>query len=800
MSMIRAIYFEFVLVVIAFAASIQAAPSPTPMAKSFPLGDVQLLDSPFKQNMERNATYLLSLNPDRLLHNTRKYAGLAPKGELYGGWESQGIAGHTLGHYLTAISQQYAATGDKRFRERIDYIIKEMAECQKAYGDGYIGALPPKELETLRGLKQGKVELAGAFNFKNGAWVPWYTQHKVLAGLTDAWLLGGSAQAKEVDLKLADWVDDITKGLTPEQQQTMLQVEHGGMLETLVELYELTGQQRYLEVSRRFYHKAILDPLAAGKDELTGKHANTQIPKVIGEARTYEATGDENGRKIAEFFWDMVVHHRSWVIGGNSDGEHFFAVGKADEHLDPATAETCNTYNMLKLTEHLFEWQPSVELADYYERALYNHILSSQEPKEGMFTYFVSLKPGLFKTYSTPTDSFWCCVGTGMENHTKYGEAIYFHSNDKLYVNLFIPSVLHWKEKGLALEQHTNYPNEDSTELIIQSAPATPVTLSIRCPAWTAGTVAFQLNGEPLDVKSQLGQYADISRVWKQGDHLRVTIPMGLHIEKLEGNPNKLAFLYGPLVLAGDLGAAPETKSFPYAKDQWENFHVPTANVPVLTRPAGSANDADLITAIKRLPGNELTFRTEGIGHPSEVTLRPFNTIFYQRYNIYWDVLAEQDWKARQSQIEAEKEQRQREEARIVDELNFGEQQSEVDHRLKADRSQTGDFRDRKWRDANDGGYFEFQMKTVRNAPQVLRCTYWGEEVGKREFDILVNGKLLATQKLDRNKPGKFFDVEYPLSAELTGNSDYLTIRFQPRPGGNVAGGVFHCVILKATP
>jgi DUF1680 family protein len=780
-----------------------AISAPTPVkktAESFPLGDVQLFDSPFKQNMERNAAYLLSLDPDRLLHNTRKYAGLTPKGELYGGWESQGIAGHTLGHYLTAISQQYAATGDKRFRDRIDYIIKEMAECQKAYGDGYIGALPPRELETMRGFKNGKVELASAFNFKSGAWVPWYTEHKVLAGLKDAWILGGNAQAKEVTLKLADWADNITKGLTPDQLQTMLQVEHGGMLEVLVEIYALTGEQRYLDTSRRFYHRAILDPLAAGRDELTGKHANTQIPKVIGEARTYEVTGDENGYKIAQFFWDTVVHRRSWVNGGNSDGEHFFPIGKAHEHLDPATAETCNTYNMLKLTEHLFEWQPSVDLADYYERALYNHILASQEPKEGMFTYFISLKPGLFKTYSTPTDSFWCCVGTGMENHTKYGEAIYFHTDDKLYVNLFIPSVLTWKDKGLVLEQHTNYPNEDFTELTIQSAPATPVALAVRCPAWITGPVTFQLNGQPLDVKSQPGQYAEISRAWKQGDRLRVVIPMGLRTEKLEGDPDKLAFLYGPLVLAGDFGAAPETKSFPYAKDQWDNFRAPTADVPVLIRAANSTDDTSLTASLKRIPGNELAFRTEGIGRPDEVTLRPFNRIFYQRYNVYWDVLSEQDWNKRKGEIQAEKERRQRDEARIVDEMNFGEQQPEVDHRLKSDRSQTGDFRDRKWRDANAGGYFEFQMKVLRNVPQLLRCTYWGDEAGRREFDILINGKLLATQKLDHNKPGQFFDVEYPIPAELISFNDHVTVRFQPRKGDNIAGGVFHCAILKAAP
>ena len=772
-----------------------SAPAVPTAVQEFPLGDVRLLDSPFKQAMERNAQYLLSIEPDRLLHNTRQYAGLKPKGELYGGWEAQGIAGHTLGHYLTAISQQYAATGDKRFKDRLDYIIREMAECQRAYKDGYVGALPPKELQTLRDLKQGKLDVGGGFNFKSGAWVPWYTQHKVLAGLIDAWTLGGNPQAKEVTLKLANWVDDVTKPLTPDQMQSMLGIEHGGMLESLVQIYALTGDKRYLEVSKRFYHRAILDPLAAGKDELTGRHANTQIPKIIGEARTYEVTGDENGRKIAEFFWNTVVHTRSWANGGNSDYEHFFPTGTGRGHLSPAASESCNTYNMLKLTEHLFEWQPTVERADYYERALYNHILGSQEPKKGMYTYFISLKPGLFKTFSTPFDSFWCCVGTGMENHTKYGEAIYFHGANELYVNLFLPSVLTWREKGLVLEQDTNYPNENTSVLTIQSAPVLPIKLMVRCPAWATGRLEFRLNGLPLMIPAQPGQFAEITRRWNRGDRLQITIPMGLHQEKLDGDPNKLAFFYGPILLAGDLGAVPETNSFPYAKNQLDNGRTPTVDVPVLVRAAGGAED--LTSSIKRLPGQELAFQIDGISKPTPVTLRPLNSIFYQRYNVYWDVISEADWNTRQGQIEAAAEKRRQEEARFVDEINFGQQQSEVDHHLTSDRSGAGDFRDHKFRDAKDGGFFEFQMKSQPGTAQVLRCTYWGDDSGNREFEILVNGKSIANQKLDRNQPGKFFDVEYPLPADVTANGGMISVRFQPHLG-SVAGRVFGCAVLKA--
>ena len=613
-----------------------------PVARPFPLGDVQLLDSPFKAAMERNAAYLLSIEPDRLLHNTRQYAGLIPKGELYGGWEQAGVAGHTLGHYLTALSQQYAATGDTRFRDRIDYIVGEMVECQKAYGDGYVGALPPLELKTLRDLKLGVVEVDGAHNFRGGAWVPWYTEHKVLNGLKDAWILAGSLPARDVALKLADWVDDITSGLTPDQMQRMLLVEQGGMVDVLVELYALTGNARYLETSRRFQHRAVLDPLLARRDELVGKHANTQIPKIIGEARTYEVTGDPQARQIADYFWDLVAHHYSYVIGGNSEDEHFTPEPAMSKHLRASTAETCNTYNMLKLTEHVFGWDPKAEYADFYERALYNDILASQEPKKGMFTYFMSLEPGLFKTYSTPYDSFWCCVGTGMENHTKYGEAIYFHGDDSVYVNLFIPSTLTWADKGFQLEQRTDYPNSGRIEMTLGSTPTSKVTLRIRCPGWAAGPVSFELNGKALALAGKPGTYAEIARDWTKGDRLEVSIPMAVRVEAMPDDKDKIAFVYGPVVLAADLGPAPSTDTIPYSTDQRTNLRAAAIAAPVIVR-----GDAPIESSIIRSKDGALEFHTDGVGRPVDVTLRPFWEISYDRYNVYWDVTTNAQWMSR---------------------------------------------------------------------------------------------------------------------------------------------------------
>jgi len=610
-------------------------------ARPFPLGYVQLLDSPFKQAMERNAAYLLSLEPDRLLHNFREYAGLKPKGEKYGGWESLGLAGHTLGHYLTALAQQYAATGDTRFKARIDYIVSELALCQAAYGDGYVGGLPPLEFQTIHDFKKGVVELQGPHNFKGGAWVPWYTEHKVLNGLKDAWVLAGNTQARDVALRLADWTGAVTAGLSQEQLQTMLAVEHGGMMDTLVELYALTCDTRYLETSRRFYHKAVFDPLLAQRDELPGLHANTQIPKIIGEARTYEVTGNADGRAIASYFWELVTHHYSYVIGGDSEDEHFFPEAATSRHLGPDTAETCNTYNMLKLTEHVFGWEPRVEYADFYERALYNHILASQEPAEGMFTYFMSLQPGFFKTYSTPTDSFWCCVGTGMENHTKYGEAIYFHGKDDLYVNLFIPSRVSWREKGMVLEQRTDYPASGTTALRVTSRPKGDVTLKVRCPGWSAGDLTFSLNGRRLQVEGTPGTYASISREWSEGDLLEVTVPMALRTESLPDDHSKVAFLFGPVVLAADLGPAPKSPTLPYARDQHDNLKEKPVGVPTLVR-----GEAPVTSYVVRSKGPPLEFHTVGLGRPQEVSLVPFWEISYDRYNVYWDVVTESQWMA----------------------------------------------------------------------------------------------------------------------------------------------------------
>ncbi len=758
------------------------------MVKPFPLQQVELLPSPFQAAQERNARYLLRLDPDRLLHNTRKYAGLTPKAPVYGGWEARGIAGHTLGHYLTAVSQQYAATREARFKQRLDYIVAEMAEAQKAYGDGYIGALPPLELKTMRDFKTGRVEPESGFFFKGGAWVPWYTQHKVLAGLKDAWTLGENAQAKAVTLKLADWMDSITRPLSAAQMQTMLRVEFGGMNETLADLYALTGDAKYLDAAQRFHHEAILRPLREGRDELAGKHANTQIPKVIGEARLYEVVGDNAGRQIAETFWNRVVHHHSYVIGGNSESEHFGPPDQLASRLGPGTAETCNTYNMLKLTRYLFGWQPRAEYFDFYERALYNHILASQDPKQGQFVYYMSLKPGHFKTYSTPENSFWCCVGSGMENHTKYNDSIYFHNDSDLYVNLFIPSRLKWQEKGVTVEQHTSYPRSNTTDL--RFTPQTPVSLGvqIRTPQWATGGLKLRLNGKRLTITSTPGTYTEVKRTWKTGDVLQVTIPLTVRSEALPGAGNVQAFVYGPLVLAGDLGEVKQ-EGVPYTGEQWEFANRPTAGVPILVT---SAKDEPKVTRAKQ---TDLVFRVQAAQNET-VTLRPFSELPYQYYTVYWNVLTPTQYAERKAALDAETERQRALAARTVDEYRPGEQQSEVDHNQTGENSSSGDWQNRKFRHAENGGWFTFDLKVAPSEANELLVTYWGDDTGRRAFDILVDGTLIATETLNRDKPGAFFEKVYALPDALTRGKTKIAVRFQAQPG-NVAGGIFGAKSLK---
>lgn len=755
----------------------------TPKTVTFDLRDVKLLDGPFKTAMELNAKYLLSLDSDRLLSGVRQNAGLLPKAPRYGGWESQGVAGQTLGHYMTALAQQYRATGDERFRERLAYIVKELAECQAKDPTGYVAAIPDGKA-VFEGMKKRGGKMLG--------WVPWYTMHKLLQGLRDAWLFTGNEQARAVLIRLAEWVDFVTKDLTEQEKEVMLSMEHGGMNETLADVYAITGDSKHLTTARRFCHRFVMDSLARGEDRLNGLHANTQIPKMTGAARLHELTGENYFRFVARNFWEFVVTNRSYAIGGNSDSEHFFPPVEHHRHLTSATAETCNTYNMLKLTEHLFAWEPDARRMDYYERALYNQILASQDPRTGMFTYFVPMKPGHFKLYSDPTNAFWCCVGTGMENHTKYGQAIYAHSADALWVNLFMASEVTWKDKGLTLRQETKFPESDTTRLTFQCERPVKVTLKLRWPAWTRSFVVT-INGQTLNFAGvEPHSYLPLDREWRDGDVVEYTLPMSLRTEPLPHTTNIQAVLYGPIVLAAELGSAGMASLKLYQDNHNQDFY---RNLPAPVTPVLVAENREVLSRIQPATGKPLTFQTRGLVQPRDVTLIPFYRMHHQRYSVYFETFTPDEWTRRQAELRAEEARRKAIEARVVDDVRPGEQQSEVDHAFKAETSFSGGDSP-KWRDARNGGWFEYQLRVPSGQPAELRVTYWGSDAGNRQFDILVDGQKIATEKLDGRRPNEHFDQSYPISAAITQGKSHVTIRFQAHPG-NFAGGVFGLRLLK---
>ena len=609
-------------------------------AEAFPLSQVRLLDGPFRDAMGRDEVYLLSLDCDRLLYNFKVNAKLPTQARPYGGWEAPSgeLRGHSVGHYLSACSLMYASTGDARFKERVDKIVAGFAECQTALGSnathfGFLAAWPESFIDRVEAGRQ--------------VWAPWYTLHKIMAGLLDANQLCGNAQALEVLTNMANWVNFRVGRLSDEQMQASLRNEYGGMNEVLANLYGVTGNADYLKTAEAFNQKTLFDPLAAGEDRLNGLHANTQIPKMIGAARQYELTGDKRAKDIASFLWDRVAEHRSYVIGGHSDREHFFPTNDFARHLSAETAETCNTYNMLKLTRHLFSWDPSARTMDFYERALYNHILASQDPDQGMFVYLMSLKPGHFKTYSTPENSFWCCVGTGMENHAKYGDTIYFHNDQSLFVNLFIPSELSWPEKGLSVRQETKFPESDATRLNIKAAKPVSLAMQIRWPEWSEN-LSVRVNGRSQKISGQPGGYVSVNRTWQNGDRVDIQLAMKLHTEPLPGTSNIVAVLYGPVVLAGELGTNGMPKT--YAGNQTALVRVPDPAVPVFV--------GDATTILKKIKGAgaPLVFRTKNLSPPGEVTLVPLYRANHERYTVYWNLVNAADAKKPAAALSSETE------------------------------------------------------------------------------------------------------------------------------------------------
>ena len=759
-------------------AGVRVDPVSPPRALPFSPHDVRLLDGMFKDGQDAGVAYLLSLEPDRFLANFRREAGLPPKAEQYPGWERQGISGHSGGHYLSACALAYAATGQDEFLRRVNYIVAELAACQQAGGDGYVAAIPDGR-RVYAEVAAGNIRSAG-FDL-NGCWVPNYTMHKLFAGLRDAWRLAGNGQALAVARGLADWFERIHGNLTDEQMQRIMVAEHGGLNETFADLYADTGDERYLGLSRRFHHRAILEPLADGQDILPGKHANTQIPKLTGLATRYELAGDPRDRAAADFFWDRVVHHHTYITGGHCDHEHFGEPDRLNDRLTDDTTETCNVYNMLRLTRHVFGWRPDADVADFYERALLNHIRASQHP-DGRVIYNLTLKPGGTKHYQMKYDGFTCCMGTGMENHVRYGDGIYFRDEDSLWVNLFIASELHWRDRELRIRQETRWPFGDATTLRITSGRPQEFALRLRRPSWAEEGVFVAVNGNPVSPDEEAAGYVVLRREWHSGDRVEYRFPMSLRTESMPDNPNRVGVFYGPTLLAADLGPVEDPAAA--AADY----------VPVIV-----AGNRPVTGWVRALSLERQVFRTEGVGHPRDVRLAPFHSLHDRRYTVFLDRFTPADWAAREAELRAERERQARLEALTVDRLRIGEMQPERDHEVRGERTAAGEAFGRKWRHATDGGWFEFTLAVDPQRPNALLCTYWGGETGAREFDILVDGQRIATQKLLRNEPDRFFDVRYSIDPELTHDRDRVVVRFQAHPEA-WAGGLFGCRMVREEP
>jgi DUF1680 family protein len=745
-------------------------------AYSFSLKDVKLLDgSPFKNAMEKDAAYLLMIEPDRLLFRFYQNAGLPTKGEIYGGWESEGLSGHTLGHYLSACAMVYSNTGNVEFKNKVDYIVSELARCQQARKTGYVGAIP-KEDTLWAKVSRGEIR-SGGFDL-NGAWSPWYTVHKVMAGLVDAYLYCDNEPALKVVTGMADWTGNVLKNLTEEQRIKMLNCEYGGMQDVLVNIYSITGNKKYLDLSYKFDDEFIMGQLAKGIDPLAGKHSNTNVPKAIGAARRYELTKSESDYKIATLFWNIMALHQAYVIGGNSNYEYLGEPDKLNDRLSDNTCETCNSYNMLKLTRHLFAWEPDSKLFDFYERTLYNHILSSQNPENGMMCYFTPLRMGTRKEFSDQFNTFTCCVGSGMENHSKYAEAIYNETSDGgLFVNLFLPSELNWRSRNATIRLETGFPYDNIVKVSVGLKKSQTFSLFLRQPAWAKGGIAVTVNGKSVNITPNASGYAEINRKWKNNDKIEITLPMDLHTESMPDNADRIAFLYGPVVLAADLG---------------DSLPDPVFGTPVLL-----TDNRNIKDWLKPIDIKKLIFETKSIGQPKDIILKPFYSLYNKYYSVYFDFFTKAGWLARQAEYEADKKRQQIIEERTLDNFRIGEMQPERDHNLVATEKSYIDIAlGRTGREARRDNNFTFTMKVNPDIANILLLTYIGDDKD-RKFDLLVDGVKIAYVEWNGGTTGKFYDIEYVIPADIIASKTSVTVKIDANHD-RTAGRIFGCRILKS--
>ena len=765
-------------------------------ANEFPLGDVTLLDGPLKRARDLNITTLLKYDTDRLLAPYLKEAGLTPKAKSFPNWD--GLDGHVGGHYLSALAIN-AATGSEECRTRMEYMISELQRCADAnqknhpeWGKGYVGGVPGSD-------RLWSTFKKGDFAAFYGAWVPFYNIHKMYAGLRDAWLYCGNEQAKQLFLGFCDWAIDLTAGLSDEQMERMLDIEHGGMNEVLADAYAMTGDRKYLTVAKRFSHRRLLTPLSQRQDCLDNMHANTQVPKVIGFDRIAELSGEEYFHDASTFFWDIVTGERSLAFGGNSRREHFPSKEACRDFVrDIDGPETCNTNNMLKLTEDLHRRNPNAAYADYFELAMFNHILSSQHPEHGGYVYFTSARPRHYRNYSAPNEAMWCCVGTGMENHGKYGQFIYTHVGKALYVNLFVASELNWREKGIRLRQETGFPYSETSRITITEGKG-QFPLLVRYPGWVKpGELKVTVNGKAVDLISGPASYVAIDRSWKKGDVVEVRFPMHNSVKYLPNLPQYIALMHGPIMLAMKTGT--EDLAHLIADDSRFGQLAVGKKLPVNEAPILINNHVEEIAnQLQPIAGKPLHFTlSTRMENPIRNELQPFFEIHDSRYMMYWLALSEQNYKGYLEQMAKEEQAQQALEARTIDKVQPGEQQPESDHFMETDESQKGNTNDVFWRDASNGHYFSYLMQTAGRTDLSLRLKYWGVgEWKSHEFDIFVDDVLVKSV----NNTGKYriseFKYEvYDLPGEVLQGKKQVRVKFVAKPGKQI-GEIYGVRLIK---
>jgi uncharacterized protein len=782
-------------------AAIRAFEAKLLRANPVPLDRVRVLGGPLHRAQELTAKYLLELEADRMLAYYRVRAGLPQKAEPYGGWDGGGrnLTGHIAGHYLSAVSLMYRATGDARFKDRADYIVRELKLVQDKHGDGYLGALENGK-EAFAAVSRGDIR-SGGFDL-NGLWAPWYTLHKTYAGLRDAYRHVGNRTALDLEAKFAGWAERVIAPLTDAQVQKMLLTEFGGMSEVFADLYADTGDRRWLDLSYRFEHHGFTDPLKRHQDNLAGKHGNTNIPKLLGNAMRFGYVGDSADIQAAAFFWDRVVQHHTYATGGHGLAEYWGPPDMLGARVDGRTCESCNKYNMLKLTRRLFAFRPDAHYADFHERALFNHILASIDPEDGRTSYMVPIGRGVQQEYQDMQRSFTCCVGSGMESHALHGDGIYFESDDTIWVNLFAPSSAQFTLGRARLEQTTDFPDGDTATLLLTLPSSREFTLAVRRPTWAGDGFRIKVNGETIEqpalatlrasgggrtsaveeARSMPSTYVELKRTWKSGDRVELTLPKSLRLEPTPDDPTVTAIMWGPLALAADLGPRQEGRGSRTAG---------LTTVPVLV--AAGRPLTDWVTAAGTRPGE---FRARQVaripadpGSPTDVSFAPFHRTHRRRYSVYVDVLSPEQFDSRAAAIAAERERIRKLDAATIGFVQPGEMQPERDHNYQSEPLERPVLRAQGRANRAGTGWFSFDLPIEANTENAVVVTYLndlGLPPASGNFEILVDGTSIGRFESRPDAKG-FFDVQYAVPRSLLQGKSKVTVRFQAAPNGRIA-------------